>query len=143
MSLRTILLAFVLLAAPAVAATPAVTVSDAWMRALPGNLPAAGYFILHNNSNHGMTLVGAESPACGMAMLHKSETMGGMAHMSDEGAIEVPAKGTLSFAPGGYHVMCMSPSAAVKPGGTVSMTLRFSDGTRLTAPFAVRNAAGK
>jgi copper(I)-binding protein len=78
-----------------------------------------------------------------MAMLHKSETMGGMAHMSDESAIDVPAKGTLSFAPGGYHVMCMSPSAAVKPGGTVTMTLRFGDGTSLTAPFAVRNASGR
>jgi copper(I)-binding protein len=55
----------------------------------------------------------------------------------------VPAGGSIAFTPGSYHLMCMDPKAAMKPGGSVPVTLQFQDGGRLTANFAVRNAAGK
>lgn len=120
-----------------------VTVKDAWIRALPNRLPAGGYFTLHNSGKTPLTLTGAVSPACGMLMLHKSENMGGMMHMKDVHAIDVPAGGTLTFAPGGYHLMCMEPSPEVKPGATVKVTLHFGDGSRIEAPFAVRSAMGR
>jgi len=34
---------------------------------------------------------------------------------------------TVKFAPGGLHLMCMEPTAAMKPGKTVTMVLEFSD----------------
>lgn len=120
-----------------------VTVSDAWMRALPSNLPAGGYFTLHNAGKKAVTLVGASSADCGMLMLHKSENMGGLMHMQDVPKVEVPAGGTVSFAPGGYHLMCMNPSAKVKPGKTIDVTFSFVDGSAVKAPFAVRTAAGQ
>jgi copper(I)-binding protein len=49
----------------------------------------------------------------------------------------------LKFAPGGYHLMCMQPSADIKPGKTVSVTLTFANGSSVTAPFAVRSASGQ
>jgi copper(I)-binding protein len=39
--------------------------------------------------------------------------------------------------------MCVNPKAAIRPGATIPVTLRFSDGTNLTVSFAVRNARGK
>ena len=129
-------------AAPCLAA-PQLTVTYPWFRALPGGLPAGGYFDLHNGTGRTMTLNGATSPACGMLMLHKSDTMGGMASMSDVSTIEVPAGGTLSFSPGGYHLMCMQPAAAMQRGGKVSVTLQFADGTKLPVTFGVRGANGK
>lgn len=130
------------LAAPAFAAAPAV-VSDAWFRALPSDLPAGGYFTLRNTGSATLTLIGAASPACGMLMLHKSDESGGMSRMQDVSALEVPPAGAVQFAPGGYHLMCMNPTAAMKPGATVTVTFSFKGGSTLMADFAVRDAAGK
>ena len=38
--------------------------------------------------------------------------------------------------------MCMSPTAAAAPGGSVPVTLRFEDGGSLVASFPVRGATG-
>ncbi|HEV2562373.1 MAG TPA: copper chaperone PCu(A)C [Rhizomicrobium sp.] len=138
MRFKTIILSM-LLATPAFAGP--LSVSDAWFRALPANLPAGGYFVLHNNADSNATLTGASSPACGMLMLHKSETSGGMGMMDMVMSVSVPAHGVVKFAPGGYHLMCDAPS--MKPGGSVPVTLEFADGTRLDVEFAVKNAKGQ
>jgi copper(I)-binding protein len=119
-----------------------VQVSGAWFRALPSHLPAGGYFTLHNNGVP-VKLKGAQSPACGMLMLHRSADVGGMESMMMVETVVIPAGGTIAFAPGGYHLMCTSPAAAMMPGGHVPVTLRFSDGSSVTVSFAVRNANGK
>jgi periplasmic copper chaperone A len=123
------------------AAAPGVTVSDAWLRALPGGLPAGGYFTLHNPTAKTLTLQSASSPACGMLMLHKSDTMGGMATMANVDTIDVKPGGTLEFSPGGFHLMCMKPM--LKPGDKVSVTLHFAGGAKVQADFAVRGANGR
>jgi len=123
------------------AAAPTITVSDGWMRALPGGLPAGGYFTLHNPTAKTLTLQSASSPACGVLMLHKSDTMGGMATMANVDSIDVRPGGTLEFSPGGFHLMCMKPM--LKPGDKVSVTLHFAGGTNVRADFAVRGANGR
>ena len=133
--------AALLIAAPVQAAT--VVVKNAWFRSLPANLPAGGYFTLHNSGADTVTLTGAESPACGMLMLHKSESRNGTGMMMDVPTIRVSAGSDLKFSPGSYHLMCMDPKAAMKPGATVSVTLEFSDGTKTHVPFAVKNAKGE
>lgn len=127
-------------AACAVAAAP--TVSDGWIRALPGDSPAGGYFTLHNPGKTPLLLTGVNSPACGMAMLHKTAKIGGTVRMMMVDNVAVPAGGTLRFEPGGYHVMCMNPNK-LKPGTSVKVTLTFADGTSLTTNFAVKNATGQ
>jgi copper(I)-binding protein len=135
--------ALAMVVSAALAEASEVKVSDAWLRALPAGLPAGGYFTLHNNEAKPLTLTGAKSKSCGMLMLHKSSDMSGMMHMEDVSKVDVPAHGTLKFAPGGYHLMCMEPSADIKPGRTVSITLIFSNGSSVTSPFAVRTASGQ
>jgi periplasmic copper chaperone A len=125
-----------------VANAAGLTVTDGWIRALPAAVPSGGYFTLHNGGKKAVTLTGASSPACGMLMLHQSENIGGMSRMGDVANIDVPAGGTVKFTPGGYHLMCMSATNAIKPGKTVPVTLKFSDGTSINSVFAVRNAAG-
>jgi len=120
-----------------------VTIRDGWIRALPAGLPSGGYFTLHNAGTAEIVLTGASSPACGMLMLHKSDNKGGMSHMEDMAQVPVAAGGTLRFAPGGYHLMCMQAGPAIKPGNSVPVTLSFRDGSKVQARFAVRNAAGK
>lgn len=113
------------------------------MRALPGSVPAGGYFILHNDGKTPVILTGAQSPACGMLMLHLSENNGGMSSMRHVDSIDVAPGGALEFKQGSYHLMCMQPGPAIKPGATVPVTLTFKDGAKVTADFPVRDAAGK
>ncbi len=120
-----------------------VTVQDAWIRALPSSVPSGGYFTLHNGGLKDLVLTGAESPACGMLMLHKSSDTGGMSSMDDVLEITVPVGGSVKFAPGGYHLMCMNTTPAIKPGAKVSVTLIFKNGEKTTTVFAVRNASGR
>lgn len=134
--------ALMLLAGPAFAAG-GLQVSDAWMRAMPAGVPSGGYFTLHNDTGRDMVLTGVESPACGSLMLHQSENTGGMSSMHHVDEVDVPAGGGVAFAPGGYHLMCMRATSAVTPGSQIPVTLLFKDGSKLTASFSVRNAAGK
>jgi len=88
-------------------------------------------------------LTGASSPACGMLMFHKSETNNGTATMDDMPSVDVPPHGSFSFAPGGYHLMCMNPAPLLKPGARVPVALEFDDHSHMSVTFEVKNAAGK
>jgi copper(I)-binding protein len=120
-----------------------VTVTEGWFRALPTSSPSGAYFNLTNATGSAVTLTGAASPACGMLMLHRTESAGGMSSMQDMTTVSVAPGATIHFAPGGYHLMCMGTTAALKPGATVPVTLQFAGGSSVTVPFAVRNAAGR
>ena len=120
-----------------------VSITDGWFRALPAGLPAGGYFKLHNATDKPVLLKGAVSPACGMLMLHRSMHTGGMERMMPVGDLEVAAGGTLVFAPGGYHLMCMDPTPAMQAGAIVTVTLRFANAAAVTSDFVVRGATGE
>ena len=67
-----------------------------------------------------------------------------MASMQTVPSVPVPAHGAVTFSPGGYHLMCVSASSSMKPGPErCRVTLRFQDGTSLTATFPVRGAKGE
>ncbi len=141
------LLAFCLLAvslaAPAMAATsamPDLRAEHAWIRLMPGDLPSAGYLVLHNDSDTARTLTGVTSDAYGKVMLHKSTQASGVSHMQMVKSVPVPAHGKAEFAPGGYHLMLMQRGVPVQVGQTVVMVLHFADGGDLSVGFKVRAA---
>jgi hypothetical protein len=129
--------------AVAQAAPGGLEVSGQWFRFIMASRPAAGYFTLSNPTATPRRLTGASSPGCGMVMLHRSVTENGIDRMVMVPSVTVPPHGSLKFAPGGYHLMCMQPTAAMQPGKTVAVTLKFSGGGSLSAPFPVRGATGK
>lgn len=140
---------FLLLALPLLlgAATPAsaqasanVSATNPWMRYLLPNVPAGGYLTLHNNGGSPAELTGANSPACGTLMLHKSENDSGMSMMVMVPSITIPAHGEVSFAEGGYHLMCMKPD--MKLGERIPVTLTFKDGATLLLTMPVYGPAG-
>lgn len=137
------LFAVLLASTGAWAAGNGLSVSHAWIRMIMPSRPAAGYFTLSNTTDKVEILVGAASPACGMVMLHQSVHKNGQEQMIMVKSIAIPAHGSFTFAPGGYHVMCMSPGKTVTPGQSIPITLRFADGTRVMAQFLVRGATGK
>ena len=118
-------------------------ISDGWFRALPGKLPAGGYFTAYNGTGREVSIVGVQSDACGMLMMHQSSSKGGMSGMEMVDKVSVPAGGMVRFEPRGYHLMCDQPNAKMKVGSKVAVLLHLSDGSSVAAGFAVRNAAGK
>jgi copper(I)-binding protein len=117
-----------------------LTVAKPWMRYLLPSVPAAAYMVLQNDSGSDVVVTGASSPACGMLMLHKSSDNSGMAMMMDVPSITVPAHGSVTLAPGGYHLMCMQP--AMKVGDKVSVTLMVAGHPDVTAMLPVLGAQG-
>jgi copper(I)-binding protein len=138
-----------------------VAVSGQWVRALSAGLPAAGYFTLSNGSARPVRLVSASSPACGNLTLHQTVRqhtmsamsardpqnpmagMPGMSSMQPVAGVMVAAHGTVSFTPGGYHLMCEQPGAGVQPGQSIAVTLRFAGGGEIASLFPVRGARGR
>ncbi len=136
-----LLLAGLLLAGGAYAAdADHVRASHAWIRVLPGALPAGAYVTLENDGDQPVALRGAGSTVYAEVMLHQSSRGGGMSRMSMVDALNVPAHGKVELAPGGYHLMLMRPHALVKPGDTVTLTLQFADGSTLATDFIARPA---
>lgn len=131
-----------LLCAGAAHATQAgqVRASHAWIRLLPGALPASGYVELANDGDRTARLTGAASADYASTMLHRSTTRGGMSEMAMADHLDVPAHGRAALAPGGYHLMLERAARPLKPGDTVPVTLRFADGSTLSVDFQVRPA---
>jgi copper(I)-binding protein len=117
-----------------------VVASHAWIRVLPGELPAGGYVVLRNDGDRPVALTGASSPAYGEAMLHESTHAGGMNRMTMIDALPIPAHGTQALQPGGYHLMLMHAKQPVRPGDTVRVVLQFGDGGTLPVDFLARPA---
>ncbi|CAB3639879.1 hypothetical protein LMG24238_00172 [Paraburkholderia sediminicola] len=122
-------------------AAATVSVSDCWIRALPGDLPSGGYFKAGNTGDQPVNLTGISTEAFGMAMLHQTQSQGSTSSMAMVHQVAVPAHGSLVFAPGNYHVMLEQPKQPLKIGTTIPLTFSFSDGEKVTASCAVKSAS--
>ena len=121
-----------------------VRASQAWIRVLPGELPAGAYVMLENTGDQPARLSGADSTAYAGIMLHQSSTVGGMGRMSMVDSLAIPAHGKTELAPGGYHLMLTKPAQPVHAGEPVKISLRFDDGSTQSVDFVARpaNATG-
>jgi len=121
----------------------ALQASAAWVRWLPGDLPAAGYLTLTNEGDTPLTLTGASSPDFATTMLHQSREENGMERMLPVTSILVPPHGRVQFAPGGYHLMLMQPQHSITPGAHVVVTFKLAGDATITVPFEVRGPDGR
>ena len=122
MKLHTIAAALALLAAPAAAKAPGLTV-EGWARA--GVSSSAAYLAVHNRQRGADRLLGVSSPAARNVSIHNSVTAGGVMRMRPAGALPIAAGGHLAMKPGGLHVMVMGLKAPLRPGTRLPLTLRF------------------
>jgi hypothetical protein len=116
-------------------------VMDAWVRlpAVAGR-PAGGYFMAHGTSADD-ALVAVTSPRAERIELHSMANENGVMKMRKEESFALPARGTLTFAPGGAHLMLFGLSPDVKPGAGVPLTFRFKSGATVTMDAEARAAS--
>ena len=107
-----------------------IEVKQAWIREAPPNAKVmAAYMEITNTGKTAVALQEVESGDFARAEIHKTEQHGDMSHMIKQTSVTIPAKSTVSFAPGGLHVMLFDPKSALKAGTKVKLSLRFSTGS--------------
>jgi periplasmic copper chaperone A len=127
-------------AAPPATQAQAAQIKAAWVRWLPGGVPLAGYATLANSSGRPIVLTSATSAAFHDVSLHQTVQSGGTVRMSPLERIAIAPNTTLDFEARGIHLMLMQPREPLEPGGPVSITLRFADGSSVTVLFEVRTS---
>ena len=103
-----------------------VEVKDAWVRTTVPGQKATGAF-MKITAKEGTRLVGASTPAAGVAEVHEMKMDGDVMKMRAVPALELPAGKTVELKPGGFHVMLMDLKAALPKDSTVPLTLLFKD----------------
>ncbi len=102
--------------------------------------PAAVYFELENGGESAVSLEGVEIRGVQDAKLHSTEKSDDTATMSEIRSVEIAPGETLSFAPGGNHVMAFNVSPAIGPRDRVNVTLKLSGGQEAEFKAEVRSA---
>lgn len=121
----------------------AVKITDPWVKAVDTGMTGA-FFSLTNGGSAPVHVVSASSPIAPMIELHETtmSASGAMQMQEKKGGFTIAPAATHVFQPGGDHVMLMGVTAAVKSGTTLTLTLKFEDGTTLPITAEVRTFAG-
>ena len=116
-------------------AAKSITVSDAYVRAVPPGQPnSAAFMALSNRSAADHALVEVRSDVAEAVELHTHSMM----QMRRVAQIDVPAGGETRLQPGGLHVMLIGLQRELQPGEAVSLQFEFEDGSLLELSAPVR-----
>lgn len=109
-----------------------VKVENAQIRVfLPASTSSVGYFTIINHSGTSVTLTKATVDGLGRVEIHEHSHVNGMMKMQKVDSVNIKAHESVSFQPGGYHLMVFGPQESLKIGQERKLTLYFSDGNRL------------
>lgn len=135
--------------APAPAEPAVPTATDVWIKAVPelmDGMAMTGVFMtLENPSDEDIELVGATNTTEGLTKtpLEIHEVVkgddGAMKMQMVEGGIVIPANGSVTLKPGGYHVMYWDLLKPIPVGSHVTLTLKFSNDTSVDVDAVARD----
>lgn len=125
--------------ATAAQARPAIVISQAVARASIGHSPnTAAYMTITNRGDAPDRLMGAACDCAAQVELHDTKTVNGVASMSSEASVTIPAHGSVAFQPDGRHLMVMGLTHPLADGQVQAFTLTFEHAGALKADFQVR-----
>jgi periplasmic copper chaperone A len=126
------LMAVLLVAAPAAFAqtsgTSRITVEQPWARATPaGAMTGAVYMTLANKADTADRLTAASSDVASKVQIHEMTMVNGVMQMRQlVNGLAIPADGSVTLKPGGYHVMLIGLKKQLIAGQTLPLTLTFA-----------------
>ncbi len=98
------------------------------------------YFVLENQGNSPVTLVGAESPAAGAVELHTTQNDNGVMRMRPvTDGIKIDPGKSVELTPGSMHMMLVDLTAPLMVGDSFDVTLHFDGAPDLTFTAPVVN----
>jgi copper(I)-binding protein len=125
---RTLIVCLLLFVLTACVSTPqrGIEVSEATVRLLSSEMPAAGYMTIRNNGNTADRLVGVTSDDAQHLMLHQSSVdANGIASMKMVMSIDLPAGQQVELKPGSFHIVLSGLKEGLKAGDMVTLHLQF------------------
>lgn len=147
-SLRLLGAAFAALAALPLGAQPgapagALTVADAWVRAIPGAAVAAAYMTLHNGGKKPVRVIGVRSPLAGHAMIHETRLENGVSSMRPHEPLVIAPGASVTLEPGGLHLMLHDLAHPLAVDEQVPLELLIEGGGRVAVSARVRPLSEK
>lgn len=135
-------LAFVLIAVPALAEefkAGDITIDKAWARATPkGAEVGAGYLTIHNNGAAPDRLTGGSADFATVEV-HEMSMSGGVMKMRKlEDGLAIPAHGSVTLAPSGYHLMFTGLKQPLVKGTVAKASLTFEHAGSIPIVFPVQ-----
>jgi copper(I)-binding protein len=121
-----------------------VTVEDAWARTSSSNASNGAVYMLLNSATDDAVLSASVAMSVAMSAEVHETTMAedGSAGMRVVRSVPLPAAQTVSFEPGGYHIMLMGLVQPLAAGDIISVTLTLRSGGTVTVDAEVRDDAG-
>ena len=104
---------------------PDIQPGNAWARPTRGDAPGAVYVAINNKGSVDDRLIGVVTDRAGMAMVHQTELVDGVATMRMAGDINIPAGQRIEMVPGGTHIMLQGLRSPLKTGDSFDLVLKF------------------
>jgi copper(I)-binding protein len=119
--------------------TGALTIGGAWARPAAMGQTGAAYLVISAPAGAADALLSASSPDAASVEIHRSSmSSDGMMGMSPVDRVEIPAGGSVTFAPGGYHLMLMGLTRPLDVGGKLELHLVFEKAGSVVVQAEVR-----
>jgi len=120
----------------------ALTIQHPWARATAATAKAGAlYLTVANAGAEADRLLGVEAEVAARCELHLSGTSGDVMTMQMVDQVEVPAGGSVSLDPMGYHLMITGMNQPFVEGQCVEMTLHFATAGDLKVQFNIGGVA--
>jgi copper(I)-binding protein len=115
-----------------------ITVHDAWARASAGGATTGAAYLTLIGGDAPDQLVQVNTSVAATAEVHESFTDNGVMKMRAAPSVVVPAGATVTFAPGGYHVMLTGLRQPLIADQGFPITLTFAHAAPVTVEVKVR-----
>lgn len=122
-----------------------IKVEAPWARAtIAAQKTGGAYVSLTNSGSAPDRLIGAETPVAEHAEVHEHKHVDGVMQMREvAGGIPVGPGETVTFGPGGYHIMLMGLKQPLTKGSQFPLTLVFEKAGKQTVKVTVEAAGAR
>lgn len=118
-----------------------LSIETPWALSLPAvSKNGAVYLIIRNHASETDDLIGGDTPMAQRVELHRHILQDGKVMMHRVEAVGIPGNGSVSFEPGGYHLMLMGLRHSLDAGYRFPLTLRFRRSAELSVQVQVLDA---
>jgi copper(I)-binding protein len=124
------------------AADGGLAVQDAWARASAGAATTGAAYVTLVGGTQPDQLVGVSTPVATTAEVHETSNDNGVMKMRPVASVSIPAGQSVTFAPGGTHIMLTGLKQRLMAGRSFPLTLRFAHAAPITVDVKIRGLGG-
>ncbi|AFN74391.1 hypothetical protein MROS_1153 [Melioribacter roseus P3M-2] len=115
-------------------------IESAWARPAASGHNSALYMTISNTGDSEDTLYAAKSAAAQIVEIHETYKAGDdMMGMREVDHVEIAPESSVSFKPGGHHIMLIGATIDLKAGDTIKVDLFFRKNGKLTVEATVKS----